>query len=259
MADDRDPADELDDHLNLTMMHTQRVIETMARRAEQQRRDREADLTDQTRQTRDDLNQQRDAARMRYTQVTNPTWWEKTPEEEVGRTIETATAWRDLDTKANVACERIDVELKARYGLTLRDFEERIEQERAQRDQEQAMQDRDEERATDRGRDGDEHQADADQQRDPEARAQRESAAAEAHRDEAQAWDSSEARDARADHFHATFEHEAAEAATTADRAQAHPPQDAPKAGRSKGKTKGTAAAQSRSRVRGVNSHELGR
>lgn len=230
MAEEQDVAAEfLDSNTHMAMMYGSRIMEQVARAREQQARDQEQEIREQTRlmereQTRVERAQEnasrdvRDAARMKYTRVMHESFWEKTSPEEIGDTINTALQWRDKDPKAQVACEKIGIEVKARYGVALADIEQFLndiqkERSEAENNREEAEYYRGQETSF-------EEKA---RSADTPAEESMYSAQAEEYSSRSNhAWDSAEQREYREAFYEGQFDTETAESAKYADRARGH-------------------------------------
>ena len=255
--------DVLDEHLNLAVMQSQRVVELLARRIEDARRDERDRITDHTHETRQALTEARDAARTRFGRVMHESWWDRAAPRDVAQTIETALAWREHDPRAQVACEKIDAEMQARWGVSLDDLENRL----AQRDAERS--DRDAHADTARDARGDEFSHDRDERRaesedrdhdgrpdDPQAATTARTEAGDAEAFSGREWDTAEAHDARAAWWDETVDPESAAAAKAADHTQGTHPRAAAAAGRAGSRT---ARTKSAGRGKGARQAELGR
>ncbi|WP_085528370.1 hypothetical protein [Kocuria massiliensis] len=250
MSEHGDAADDFfNESTNVAMMQAQRIVETMSRRIEQARRDREQQANEATRDTEQQIHERRDAARDRYTKVHQSQWWDSTPAPEMGRTFEEALAWRDQDPKARVACERIDSELQTRYGVSLADMERRLDQMRADRDREDFQRDQDQERGNQYDSESREKESEANTSEN-DADASTRATEAKSDRDQAEtAWDSAESHEQRASFYDQHFDAETAESAKLADQAQAHPAREATKDAPATKSKSARGQAQSRSRV----------
>lgn len=250
MSEHGDAADDFfSESANVAMMQTQRIIEMISRRIEQARRDREHQANEATRDTEQQFREHRDAARDRYTKVHQSQWWEKTPAPEMGRTFEEAIAWREQDPKARAACERIDSELQARYGVGLADLERRLEEMRANRDREDFQAEQSEQRGNEYDREARESEDEAQSTEDVDD-ISRNDTEAKSDRDHAEsAWDSADAHAQRASYYDQNFDAETAESAKLADQAQAHPASQATQQASSTKTRTGPAQAQSRAKI----------
>lgn len=228
MAEEQDVAAEFfDSNTHLAMMYGSRIMEQVARAREQQARDREQETREQTRviereQARLERSQEnafrdtRDAARMKYNRVMNESFWEKTTPQEIGDTINTALQWRERDPKAQVACEKIDLELQARYGVSLADVEQYLNDRQSERSA--AEQDR-EEAEYYRGQEA-QFEGKALETNDPSEKSAYTAQAEEYGTKADKAWDSAEARESREAFYEGQFDSETAQSAKYADRAR---------------------------------------
>lgn len=121
---------------------------------------------------------ERGAARAELRVIEQPEWWDRATPQDVARVIETAETWKGLDDTAARASERIEHEVRDRYGVDVNEFRSGATSERAGSDREVteaalllAEADRLDRDASDRGRDGEPDDARSDLARDLEDRA----------------------------------------------------------------------------------------
>ncbi len=74
---------------------------------------------------------ERGAARAELRVTEQPEWWDRATQQDVARVIETAEAWRGLDDTAKRAAERIESEIRDRYGVDVNEFRSAASTERA--------------------------------------------------------------------------------------------------------------------------------
>lgn len=273
MTEQQDVAGEfLDSNLHMSMMYGSRIMEQVARAREQKAREQESEVREQTRlmereQTRVERLQEqtfrdsRDAGRMKYDRVMHERFWETTSPQEIADTIETALRWRYKDPKAQVACQKIDHEMQARYGVSLADIEQHLnDREQRQNQEERTQQDATEpeqyttvpqqenrnyaeqrnaldwaveeqsaaqnlraESENFRNEQAD-HEQDALDAEDPEEQSREQAEAAEAETKAEDAWDKSEERENREGFYESEFDEETANSAKYADRARGSKP-----------------------------------
>lgn len=104
---------------------------------------------------------ERGAARAELRVVEQPEWWDRATPQDVARVIETAETWKGLDDTAARAAERIEHEVRDRYGVDVNEFRAGATSERAHSEREVtdaalllAEADRLDRDASDDGRDG---------------------------------------------------------------------------------------------------------
>lgn len=104
---------------------------------------------------------ERAAARAELRVIEQPEWWDRATPQDVARVIETAETWKGLDDTAARAAERIEHEVRGRYGVDVNEFRSGATNERARSEREVteaalllAEADRLDRDANDQGRDG---------------------------------------------------------------------------------------------------------
>ena len=65
---------------------------------------------------------ERGAARAELRVIEQPEWWDRATPQDVARVIETAETWKGLDDTAARAAERIEHEVRDRYGVDVNEF-----------------------------------------------------------------------------------------------------------------------------------------
>lgn len=79
---------------------------------------------------------ERGAARAELRVIEQPEWWDRATPQDVARVIETAETWKGLDDTAARAAERIEHEVRDRYGVDVNEFRSGATSERARADRE---------------------------------------------------------------------------------------------------------------------------
>lgn len=79
---------------------------------------------------------ERGAARAELRVIEQPEWWERATPQDVARVIETAETWKGLDDTAARAAERIEHEVRDRYGVDVNEFRSGATSARAQSERE---------------------------------------------------------------------------------------------------------------------------
>src|SRR4051812_40046827 len=108
--------------LRVSLTVAARVAEQLARSREQAARDARAAGEHEARQLQARLDTERAAARAALAPVAREEWWERADVDEIARAWETAQAWRELDPDARQAAERIQTQLRDRYGIDTNDL-----------------------------------------------------------------------------------------------------------------------------------------
>ena len=121
---------------------------------------------------------ERGAARAELRVIEQPEWWDRATPQDVARVIETAETWKGLDDTAARAVERIEHEVRDRYGVDVNEFRSGATSERAHSEREVteaalllAEADRLDRDASEQGRDGTTNDSRSDLVRDLEDRA----------------------------------------------------------------------------------------
>lgn len=121
---------------------------------------------------------ERGAARAELRVIEQPEWWDRATPQDVARVIETAETWKGLDDSAARAAERIEHEVRDRYGVDVNEFRSGAASERAHSEREVteaalllAEADRLDRDASDEARDGTSNDSRSDLVRDLEDRA----------------------------------------------------------------------------------------
>lgn len=94
-----------------------RFGENMARLREQMARDAEARSLQESRELQSRLAAERQAAVSELRNVQRGEWWDNARPEDIGRTYATAKAWEGQEPEAASARERMESELRTRYGV----------------------------------------------------------------------------------------------------------------------------------------------
>jgi len=79
---------------------------------------------------------ERGAARAELRVIEQPEWWDRATPQDVARVIETAETWKGLDDTAARASDRIEHEVRGRYGVDVNEFRAGATSQRAQADRE---------------------------------------------------------------------------------------------------------------------------
>ena len=79
---------------------------------------------------------ERGAARAELRVIEQPEWWDRATPQDVARVIETAETWKGLDDTAARAAERIEHEVRDRYGVDVNEFRSGATRERAHSERE---------------------------------------------------------------------------------------------------------------------------
>jgi len=120
MAEDSDGVGEaFDDSLRTALTVASQIGERLARVREQTARDREAARAQQARELTNRFEAERAAARAQLAPVLDPNWWDTAGPQDIGDMHQTATEWRDHDTAARQAADRIRTEVRERYGVDI--------------------------------------------------------------------------------------------------------------------------------------------
>lgn len=109
------------------------VAERLAQGRAQRAREAEAASIEEIRRLEARLDVERSTARAQLAQVDRDGWWENAGVSDVADAWETAQSWRQLDPVAERAAERIEREVRDRYGVDVHDVEglDRVALERA--------------------------------------------------------------------------------------------------------------------------------
>lgn len=100
-----------------------RFGENMARLREQMARDAEARSLQQSRELQTRLAAERQAAVSELRNVQRGDWWDNAKPEDIGRTYATAKAWEGQEPEAASARERMESELRTRYGVDVNNLD----------------------------------------------------------------------------------------------------------------------------------------
>lgn len=79
---------------------------------------------------------ERGAARAELHVIEQPEWWDRATPQDVARVIETAETWKGLDDTAARAAERIEHEVRDRYGVDVNEFRSGATSDRAHSERE---------------------------------------------------------------------------------------------------------------------------
>lgn len=112
----------------------QRMAWTIEQRAERARRANETEA----RQLAERLEAERRTALAHLSDVQRPQWWERATPEKIGNAYETAVAWEEREPAASAARQRIEDEVRTRYGIDPEELQARTraEKERIEADRE---------------------------------------------------------------------------------------------------------------------------
>ena len=260
MAEETDGIEEaFEDQLRVLVSVAGQVGEQLARAREEALRHAQARGEQEHRQTQSRIEAERQAARGEMTNVHHSQWWDTATPEVIGRTYQTARTWSQDDPEAARAEQRMNDELRARYGMDVnsaraapavaKDTVGRARQERAQADAERtraASENAGAQRLGDHAhledRRAAETRAEVEDETDPDERAraaaeaqQREAAADRAYKDGRTMYDSSERREGTARELESRgINKETVATRMRADVSQAKPATEAVKAHRSK-------------------------
>jgi hypothetical protein len=94
-----------------------RLGEQLARMREQSLREQQAADEQRARELQVRYESQSEAARAQLAPTTDDRWWDQARPQDIERVHETATAWKQFDSAAQEAAERIRREVKERYGV----------------------------------------------------------------------------------------------------------------------------------------------
>jgi len=95
------------------------VAEWVARRAEQRARTQEQSALAEAGQAGGRYAGERDLARAEVTVADNPAWWDQADPAAVARVYATAQAWKDTDPAFTDVAERVQTQVRDRYGPTV--------------------------------------------------------------------------------------------------------------------------------------------
>lgn len=254
MAEETDGIEEaFEGQLRVLVTAAGQVGERIARGREEALRRAQAQSEQEARELQSRLAAEQRAARAELANVHRSDWWDRATPEVIGRTYQVARAWSQEDPEAVRAEQRMNDELRTRYGVdvnstnadpaAVRAAVERAEQERAQADAERT-------RAASENAEAQRLVAQANQEDQRAAEAeQREAIADRAREDGRTMYDSSERREGTARDLESRgISEETVATRMRADVSQAKPATEAVKADRGKSpkarKTRGSRGAQ---------------
>lgn len=147
MAEETDGIEEaFEGQLRVLVTAAGQVAEQIARGREEALRRAQAQSEQEARQLQSRLAAEQRTARAELANVHRSDWWDRATPEVIGRTYQVARAWSQEDSEAVRAEQRMNDELRTRYGVdvnstnadpaAVRAAVERAEQERAQADAE---------------------------------------------------------------------------------------------------------------------------
>lgn len=93
------------------------IGERVARMAEELRRALEARHLQEAREMESRIAAERDTARAMYANTDRSDWWEKSSPEQVRDVYETAQGWAEHDPEASKTLDRMNDEIRSRYGV----------------------------------------------------------------------------------------------------------------------------------------------
>ncbi|MFD7008123.1 hypothetical protein [Rhodococcus jostii] len=99
------------------MQAATRLAEQMARTREAERRRAEQQSTQATRELEQRLNSERAAAESQLRAVLDDRWWDRADSGQIADNYQSARAWQNESPAAARAAERIEEEVKRRYGI----------------------------------------------------------------------------------------------------------------------------------------------
>ncbi|MFD5330153.1 hypothetical protein, partial [Streptomyces sp. NPDC127092] len=99
------------------MQAASRLAEQMARTREAERRRAEQKSTQATRELEQRLNSERAAAESQLRAVLDDQWWDRADSGQIADNYQSARAWQNESPAAARAAERIEGEVKRRYGI----------------------------------------------------------------------------------------------------------------------------------------------
>lgn len=99
------------------MQAATRLAEQMARTREAERRRAEQQSTQATRELEQRLNSERAAAESQLRAVLDDQWWDGADSRQIADNYQSARAWQNESPAAARAAERIEEEVKRRYGI----------------------------------------------------------------------------------------------------------------------------------------------
>lgn len=274
MAEETDGIEEaFEGQLRVLVTAAGQVGERIARGREEALRRAQAQSEQEARELQSRLAAEQRAARAELANVHRSDWWDRATPEVIGRTYQVARAWSQEDPEEVRAEQRMNDELRTRYGVdvnstnadpaAVRAAVERAEQERAQADAERtraASENAEAQRLVAQANQEDQRAAEAraaaEYEPDPDERAralaeaeQREAIADRAREDGRTMYDSSERREGTARDLESRgISEETVATRMRADVSQAKPATEAVKADRGKSpkarKTRGSRGAQ---------------
>lgn len=100
-----------------------RFGESLARMREQMAREAEARSLQESRELQARFQAERQAAVSGLSNVQRPDWWDKASPDDIGRAFATAKAWEQHDPEAANAKNRVEDELRNRYGVDVNDVD----------------------------------------------------------------------------------------------------------------------------------------
>jgi len=115
---DADGIDEALTHsLRNALMVSSQIGEQLARMNESRQRHAEAAAAQDSRELQSRLDTERLAARAQLATIDKPGWWDTAKPEEIGEVWQTANAWRTIDPEIDRAADRIETEVRDRWGV----------------------------------------------------------------------------------------------------------------------------------------------
>jgi len=123
MADQTDGIDEaLEATLRVALTVAGRAAERIVRERQQQLRDAQAASEQEARELQNRLDAERQGTRAALVPVEREEWWQRAQPQQIAEAWETANVWKDLDPDAQRAVDRIEHEVRGRYGVDVREL-----------------------------------------------------------------------------------------------------------------------------------------
>ena len=110
-------AEVFDDGMRLAITAAGRVAERRIRQREQEMREAQATSEQTARELQARIDAERRTALAQLQATRNPDWWDHASVDDVASAWEAAQEWRDRDSEAEAAAERMRPEIIERYGL----------------------------------------------------------------------------------------------------------------------------------------------
>ena len=118
MSDSDGVEETLEQVMRVAITAAARTGETAARRRQDQTQRLAGESEARARELQARADAEMEAARSAYAGVKEPAWWSTASPADVATAYESATAWADIDEAAAQAKQRIEDELRQRYGIS---------------------------------------------------------------------------------------------------------------------------------------------